>query len=76
MKEERMGTCLGQVKEEFKDTKGEIRICISKRDRQHNCEKKKDKRTNNDLQNTTKNKEDRATRTTLKSMAISDTYIP
>jgi hypothetical protein len=43
MKEERMGTCLGQVKEEFKDTKGAIRICISKRDRQHNCEKKKDK---------------------------------
>jgi hypothetical protein len=54
MKEERMGTCLGQVKEEFKDTKGAIRICKSKRDRQHNCEKKKDKRTNNDLQNNEK----------------------
>ena len=76
MKDERMGTCLGQVKEEFKYTKGAIRICKSKRDRQHNCEKKKDKRTNNDLQNTTKKKEDRATRTTLKSMAISDIYIP
>jgi len=37
--------------EEFEDTKGVIRIRISKKNRQHNGEKKKDKRTNNDLQN-------------------------
>jgi hypothetical protein len=38
-------------KEEFEDTKREIRICISKKNRQHNGQKKKYKRTNNDLQN-------------------------
>ena len=37
--------------EEFEDTKGVIRICKSKKDRQHNCQKKKDGRTNNDQQN-------------------------
>ena len=37
--------------EEFEDTKGEIRIRISKKNRQHNGQKKKYKRTNNDLQN-------------------------
>jgi hypothetical protein len=37
-------------KEEFEDTKVVIRIRKSK-DRQHNGQKKKDKRTNNDLQN-------------------------
>jgi hypothetical protein len=37
--------------EEFEDTKGVIRICISKKKRQHNDQKKKYKRTNNDLQN-------------------------
>jgi hypothetical protein len=37
--------------EEFEDTKGVIRICISKKNRQRNDQKKKDKRTNNDLQN-------------------------
>ena len=36
--------------EEFEDTKAVIRIRKSK-DRQHNNKKKKDKRTNNDLQN-------------------------
>jgi hypothetical protein len=36
---------------EFEDTKGVIRICISKKNRQHNGQKKKYKRTNNDLQN-------------------------
>jgi hypothetical protein len=35
----------------FEDTKEVIRICISKKNRQHNGQKKKDKRTNNDLQN-------------------------
>ena len=38
------------VYEEFEDTKGVIRIRKSK-DRQHNGQKKKDKMTNNDLQN-------------------------
>jgi hypothetical protein len=38
-------------KEEFKDTKGVIRIRISKKNRQHNGNKKKYKRTNNDPQN-------------------------
>jgi hypothetical protein len=37
-------------KEEFEDTKGIIRIRKSK-DRQHNGQRKKDKRTNNDQQN-------------------------
>ena len=39
------------LKEEFEGTKGVIRIRISKKNRQHNGQKKKDKRTNNDLQN-------------------------
>jgi hypothetical protein len=38
-------------REEFKDIKGLIRICISKKNRQHSDQKKKNKRTNNDLQN-------------------------
>jgi hypothetical protein len=36
--------------EEFEDTKGVIIIRISKKNRQHNGQKKKYKRTNNDLQ--------------------------
>jgi hypothetical protein len=39
------------VQEEFEDIKGVIRIRISKKNRQHNGQKKKYKRTNNDLQN-------------------------
>ena len=46
------------------DTTGHcvIRICKSKikKDRQHNGQKKKDKGTNNDLQNTTQITKDRA----------------
>jgi hypothetical protein len=38
-------------KEEFEDTKGVIRIRKSKKNRQHNEQKKKYKRTNNVLQN-------------------------
>jgi len=38
-------------KEEFEDTKGAIRIRISKKNRQHTGQQKKYKRTNNDLQN-------------------------
>ena len=37
------------------------------KDRQHNNQKKKDKRTNNDLRNTTQKTKDRATRTPLKT---------
>jgi hypothetical protein len=37
--------------DEFDDTKGAIRIRISKQNRQHNGQNKKYKRTNNDLQN-------------------------
>ena len=40
-----------KVQEEFEDTKGVIRIRISKKYRQHNDQKVKDKTTNNDLQN-------------------------
>jgi hypothetical protein len=40
-----------RVQEELKDIKGVIRICKSKKDRQHNGQKKKNKRTNNDLLN-------------------------
>jgi len=37
---------------EFEDTNGVIRIHKSKKNRQHNDQMKKCKRTNNDLQNT------------------------
>ena len=39
------------IQEEFEDTKEVIRIGISKKNRQHNGQKKKFRRTNNDLQN-------------------------
>jgi hypothetical protein len=39
------------VEEEFEDIKGVIRIRISKRNKQHNVQKKRYNRTNNDLQN-------------------------
>ena len=41
--------------------KGVIRICKPKKDRQHNDQKKKDKRTNNDLQSITHKTKDRVT---------------
>ena len=37
--------------EEFEDIKGVIRICISKKNKQYDGQKKKYKRTNNDQQN-------------------------
>ena len=40
-----------RLQEEFEDTKGVIRIRILKKNRQYNGQKKKYKRTNNDLQN-------------------------
>ena len=39
------------MEEEFEYTKVAIRIRISKKNRQHNDQKKKYKRTNNDLRN-------------------------
>ena len=42
--------CSRVFQEEFEDTKGVIRIRISKKNRQHNGQKKKYKRANNDLQ--------------------------
>jgi hypothetical protein len=41
----------GLEEEEFEDIKEAIRIRISKKNKQHNGQKKKYKRTNNDLQN-------------------------
>ena len=55
-------------KEDLEDTKRVIRIRKSKKNRQRNGQKKKDKRTNNDLQNTTQKTKDRATRTPLKKV--------
>ena len=52
--------------DKFEDTKGVIRSCKSK-NRQHSHQKKKDKRTNNDLQNTTHTTKDWATRTLLRA---------
>jgi hypothetical protein len=46
------GTCLDQhifYYEEFEDTKGAIRIRMSNKNRQYNGQKKKYKRTNNEL---------------------------
>jgi len=56
--------CLNTLKEEFEDTKGEIRIRKSKKNRQHNGQRKK--YMCNDQQNTYKTK-DRVTRTPLKT---------
>jgi len=39
------------LQKELEDTKEVIRIRKSKKNRQHNGQKKKDRRTNNDLQN-------------------------
>ena len=54
------------IEKKFEDIKGVTRSRESKMDRQHNGQKKKDKRTNNDLQIITQKTEDRATRTLLK----------
>jgi hypothetical protein len=54
------------LQEEFEDTKGVIRIHKSKKNRQHNGQKRKYKRTNNDIQNTTQKTKDRVTRIPLK----------
>jgi len=49
------------LEEEIADTKGVVRIRKSKKNRQHNGQKKKYKRTNNDLQNITQKTKDRVT---------------
>ena len=54
-------------KKEFEDLKGVFRIHKSRKDRQHHVQKKKDKRTNNDLQNITHKTKYRLTRTPLKT---------
>ena len=50
--------------EEFEDTKGVIRILISKKNRQHNGQKEKDKQRSTKHTNKTK---DRVTQTPLKT---------
>ena len=50
-----------------KDTKKVIRSCKSKNYRQYNGQKKQDKMTSNDLQNTTQKTKNLATRTQLKN---------
>jgi len=63
-------TCRDKILEEFEDTKGVIRIRISKKNRQHNDQKKKYiLRTNSDLQNIhyTYKTKDRVTRTPTKN---------
>jgi hypothetical protein len=54
-------TCRNHWQEELEDAKGVIIICKSKKDRQHNGQKIKDIRTNNDLQNITQKTKDQAT---------------
>ena len=49
------------LKEKFEHAKGVIRSLKSKKDGQHNDQKKKDTRTNNDLQNITQKTKDLAT---------------
>ena len=61
-------TGLSGEQEEFEDIKGAIRNRISKKNGQHNGEKKKYKRTNNDRRNVyTYKTKDRVTRTPLKT---------
>jgi len=51
---------LGMMQEKFEDSKGVIRSRKLK-DRQHNGQNKRDKRTNNDLQNITQKTNQQAT---------------
>ena len=55
------------MREEFEDAKGVIRIRKSKKDRQHNGQNNKDKRTNNDIQNITHKTKDGVSRTPIKT---------
>jgi hypothetical protein len=49
----------------FEDTKGVTRRRKSKKDKHYNVQKKQDKSSSNDLQNTTQKTEDRVTQTLL-----------
>ena len=49
-KKKKIKTLKKQLQEDFEDTKGVIIIRISKKKREYNGQKKKYKRTNNDLQ--------------------------
>ena len=51
----------------FEDANRVNRSHNMKKNRQYNGQKKKDKRTNNDLQNITQKSKDRVTRTSLKA---------
>ena len=53
--------------EELEDTKEIVSSSKSKNDRQHNCPKKNDARTNNDLQKLTHKTKDCVTRTPAKT---------
>jgi hypothetical protein len=55
------------MQKELEDTKGVIRVRKSKKDRQHIRQKKKDKRTNNDIHGTMQKAKDRVTRTPLQT---------
>jgi len=61
------------LKGKFEDTKEVFRSCKSKKVRQYNGQKKTDKMTNNNLQNTTLKTKDRAMRTLQKPVVNSDT---
>ena len=52
----------------FDDVKGVIRICKWKKDRQHNDQKKKDKRTSNNPQNIQIKLKDRLIQTPTKNL--------
>ena len=55
------------IQEEIEDTKEVIRIVYRKKTDNTMAKRKKHKRTNNDLQNTTQKTKDRVTRTPLKT---------
>ena len=60
------------AEEKIEDTKGVIRIRKSKKDRQHNGQMKKLKRTNNELQHISQKIKARTTRTPLRPEVNSD----
>jgi hypothetical protein len=61
-----MSRLVVRSKQEFEDIKGIIKIRKSKKDRRHNGQKKKYKRTNNDLQDITPQAKYRVAGTPLK----------
>jgi hypothetical protein len=56
--------------EKYEDSKEVIRIRKSKKDKQLNIQKKREKLTNNDLQSITEKTKDRETRTPLRIISI------